>query len=181
MLRLIRQRELLEVLEQSVLLHARLHELLVVLSQDWLRIVAVHVVVLRQIENAFVDLSEVKEWVYWAALTLTCLEEFFGARILPLVWILFRSTSTASARRQRNDLTVGPSRVFLLDMGVKRGIRQVLLVAVLAVEVATPVVIFGATLSRNFYSIRHTAGRDAILRVRSEVLAALGRQLVGSI
>lgn len=62
--------ELLEIAVQDVVLHAQVHQLVVVFAKDWCRVGAVYVVVLSLVENALVNFSEVRQRVDRAALSL---------------------------------------------------------------------------------------------------------------
>ena len=77
-----------------------------------------------------------------AALPLSHFKVLLSAWVLPLVTDFLRSASAAPRRRHRHDLAVWTARVLLLDVRVQGWIREVLFLAILAVEVSAPVVIF---------------------------------------
>ena len=98
-----------------------------------------------------------------------------------MVDVLFWSPATPARSRQTYNLTIGTPAVFLLDVRIKSGIRQVLLVTVLTIEVSAPIVIFRAALSRNFYAIRDTTSRNTVLRVSCIILARISTELMTDI
>ena len=98
-------------------------------------------------KNSHVHLLEAAKWVNGTAVSLWSLEEVLSSRVQSLVRVLSGAAPASATRWRISELAIRPLRVLLLHVSVERGVRQVRLLAVLALEVPALVVVLGPSLA----------------------------------
>lgn len=124
-------------------------------------------------KDGHVHILEAAEGVYGTAISLRSLKEVLSSWIQALVRILPWSTSSPATGWWVSQLAIGALGMLLLHVSVQSRIREIRLLAVLALEVPALIVVLGPSLADLPGAVLVLVLILGVLRVFSQIVLAL--------